>query len=155
MSSISKKPEFLIPFIIAESGPRHVGIFDQNGRVYTYLATQSKERADLLCQLLTEHFRKEYGLPCFIEENVENEGWVYFYETEGGGSYPKLANDPYVLVMDTFGVISEDTRPISYFHNDGKDGNEFAYDYGHNRKVAYLIIEENPDAQDENGEPIT
>lgn len=149
MTNVSKLPEYLLPFKAVPTGQHYFRIEDANGRVFTFLMNMSVRKAEILTAALTQYYLLKYELP---ELPSGNDNWKYFYPVEGGVTHPVLEGDPYVIVMTRNGGVTDegDIRPLSYYTNDGKDGNEFSPfpERPLMEVVAYLVVQDNPDYEE-------
>lgn len=141
---------YLIPFTAVDSGQKYFRIEDDMGLIFTYLSISSSEKAQKVAEALTNQWIRDLELPPLPDTGHE---WNYYYPNPPHRNYPLLEGDPYIMVAYREGedyVVSDEVRPASYFHNDGKEGNEFI----ENNIYAYCWVQDNPDAQDSNGDPL-
>jgi len=148
MTNTAELPEYLLPFKSVILMPYRFAIEDQNGKMFTSMNSISRVKADIGAAALSHYYMMKYDLP----ELPCEDGWKYFYQIQGGATHPVVEGDPYVIVLRRSGVVTDrdDMRPLSYYTNDGKEGNEFSL-YPENPQmevVAYLVVQENPDAEE-------
>lgn len=150
MKNTTELPEYLLPFKAVPTGQHYYRIEDTTGRIFTFVNNMSRRKADILTAALTHYHLLKYDLPELPTPSTDD--WKYFYPVQGGATHPVIEGDPYVIVMRRDGEVSDEgeMRPLSYYTNDGKEGNEFSLypENPHLEVVAYLVVQENPDAEE-------